>query len=278
MKPNGSDLTQRTADTARHGSPDWSPDGRQIAFSRFHGPLVDIFVMNADGSNVTQITQSGGAVMPAWSPNGQRIAFATWDGGRAYGVSIMNADGSDVTTLTQAVGRPTPSDLLISSDNLPSWSPDGRQIAFVRKYADGNISDIFVMNADGSGITQLTYSDAGVGIQGRPAWSPNGQRIAFAANRDTAGHYTNRYAIFTMNADGSGMLQLTTGLDQDFAPGWSPNGRRIMFLRRCSGNGIGMAGFFIMDADGGEVTQVDAVLADAVFGGSPQWTQHPLLK
>jgi Tol biopolymer transport system component len=98
----------------------------------------------------------------------------------------------------------------LSAGYAPSWSPDGRRIAFVR---DG----LLVMNADGSGEREL--SSAAVNLDDAPAWSPDGRRIAFVANK----------RLYVVNADGSGQRRLTRNPVRFSDPVWSPDGRRIAF-------------------------------------------------
>ena len=126
----------------------------RIAFTSNRDGDSEIYVMNADGSGVTRLTNSGGD-HPSWSPDGRRIAF-TSNGDGDSEIYVMNADGSGVTRLTNndAVGI-----------NDFSWSPDGRRIAFTSN-GDGD-SEIYVMNADGSGVTRLTNSGGY-----HPSWSP----------------------------------------------------------------------------------------------------------
>jgi hypothetical protein len=116
----------------------------------------------------------------------------------------MNPDGSDEQQLVQfGLG--------------PAWSPDGNKVAYYSP-VDGN-NDIYVINADGTGQTQLTtYTDVGVT---NPTWSPDGSKIAF--QNDTDGH------IYVMNANGTGITRLTT-LSSNAAPSWSPDGARIAFM------------------------------------------------
>ena len=116
----------------------------------------------------------------------------------------MNADGSVPTRLTEN-GR---------VDDDPAWSPDGTKIAFWR---DGGESfDIYVMNADGSGETNLTATLAESAV--RPSWSPDGTKIAFHAADS---------GIWTMNADGSNAVELTTN---GFSPDWSPDGTQLVYV------------------------------------------------
>src|SRR5207244_3679949 len=126
--------------------PAWSPDGTKMAFVSNLGGNHDISVMNADGTNPTQLTNDlAQDEAPAWSPDGTRIAFTSNRGGNdeAY---VMGADGSGQTRLTQTPGGDAGS---------PAWSPDGTKIAYT--VAVGVTSrTIWVMNADGSHPVQVT--------------------------------------------------------------------------------------------------------------------------
>jgi Tol biopolymer transport system component len=191
-------------------SPAWSPDGRHIAFSAGdEGDEGEIYVMNADGSGLTPLTNTSAHHndTPAWSPDGQRIAFSSGAEGKED-IYVMNADGSDLTNLTNTTAQ----------EASPTWSPDGTRIAFVSN-RDGNF-DIYMMNADGSGLTQLTNSPARDLF---PAWSPDGRRIAFASDREGNPDGTGPYMpfeIYVMNADGSAQTNLTNSPADDRAPAW----------------------------------------------------------
>lgn len=104
---------------------------------------------------------------PAWSPDGTRIAFQTMyrvSDSRGQGeIHVMNADGGGVTNLT----------ISLASDVSPAWSPDGTRIAFSSHW--NRITDIYVMNSDGSVVTSLAHD-----VTGGFAWSPDGRQIAFA--------------------------------------------------------------------------------------------------
>ena len=164
---DGSNLTRLTYNsfplsTSIDYGPSWSPDGTQIAFQSYRdgtseNPNIEIYKMDADGSNQTRLTDEPFAdAVPAWSPDGTQIAFTTYRIGDSE-IYVMDADGSNPTNLT--------SDL--SDDSKAAWSPDGTEIAFSSD-RDGDY-EIFVMDADGSNPTQITTN--GTDDQS-PSWSP----------------------------------------------------------------------------------------------------------
>ncbi|MQF70561.1 DUF5050 domain-containing protein [SAR202 cluster bacterium AD-812-D07_MRT_10900m] len=186
--------------------PAWSPDGTKIAFASQRDWDYEIYVMDADGSNPTRLTENNGwDRQPDWSPDGSKIAFSARhgvlrDGGDFFEIYVMDADGSNQTQLTSNVG----------DDKSPSWSPDGSKIAFVSDRYGSN--GIHVMDADGSNQTRLTDSAGN-----RPCWSPDGSKIAFTSDRD--GHDE----IYVMDADGSNQTRLTNNVGDDKSPSWSPD-------------------------------------------------------
>ena len=158
MDANGSNHSRLTistpGSTAHSRHPDWSPDGSKIAFDlQIMGARAsqEIYVMDAIGANLTQLTDStpapasiGQASHPAWSPDGRRIAFMSTSGDGQWEVYVMDSDGSGQTQLTDT-----------EQDNMvPAWSPDGSKIAF-DSLRDGT-RRIYVMNADGAAQGRLT--------------------------------------------------------------------------------------------------------------------------
>ena len=171
----------------------------RIAFDSKRDGNDEIYVMNADGSEQTRLTNNlAGSGGPAWSPDGRKIAFYSCRDGNDE-IYVMNADGTGQTNLTNNT----------TYDWQPAWSPDGTKIAFV-SYRDGNL-EIYVMNSDGLGVRRLTNNSANDVM---PAWSPDGTKIAFVSCRD------GNFEIYVMNADGSGVTRLTNNPAYDGCPAW----------------------------------------------------------
>src|SRR5215203_2199122 len=216
-------------------SPDWSPDGKRIAYLR--GIDVDtgrtdrdIYVINADGSNPSSLTTVEWSTTFAWSPNGEKIAFDGWtrsgDINGPTGIYLINPDGTGQKYLT-------------SSGATFSWAPDSKKLAFaIQSSTDSSASasaadtDLYVRRTDGSDLTRLTNTpDDG---EWGPVWSPDGTKIAFSI---TDAHYDTD--IYLINADGSGYTNLTNSSQSEDSFAWSPDSKKIAFLRtiefqRCS--------------------------------------------
>jgi Tol biopolymer transport system component len=283
MKQNGTGQTNLTNNWAEDYSPVWSPDGSSIAFVTNRDGWVppdrgignsEIYVMSADGTGQINLTNALGTDSdPAWSPDGSKIAFVGYRDANQifseenYDIYVMNADG---TGLTNLLNHCTPAMVERNYDPTsdapscgwqhdltPAWSPDGSKIAFT---SDRDLNgEIYVMNADGTGQTNLTNSRTR--LDGFPVWSPDGRRIAFYSWRD------GNAEVYVVNADGTGQINFTNNAANDRATEtvWSPDGSKIAFYSRRDGNGE----IYAMNADGTGLTNLTN---NAAGDGSPAWS------
>ncbi len=236
--PNGAGLKRLTTDPAFDACAAYSADGQQIAFCSARTGAFEIWAMDKNGHGQHAVTNTGGfATFPDFSPDGRKIVFDGDEGADANDeIYVVNArTGGGLAALTSCAGYGDG-----CFNDYPAYSPDGTKIVFIHADdtdADGNAvnEQVWVMNANGSNKTQLTFGPAG--HDQTPDWSPDGRKIAFMAD----GH------IFTMRADGSHQTQLTFGDDFDFGTAWSPDGRKIAFVRNLPD---GSRPLFVMNADG----------------------------
>jgi TolB protein len=215
MNIDGSNVMQLTRDDADHEDPSWSPDGGKIAFVLISGGRNSIAVMRADGSDVKVLTpKEQNTIHPNWSSDSTRVIYCTNDD-----LEPPKKNTADIYAVD--VGTKKITRLITGGINTyGSWSPDMRQIAF-RKIIECENSEVFLANADGSNLRNLTNNKF---FDGWPAWSPDGKRIAFASNRRSHG-----YQIFVMDADGGNPQLVSNTEGRATAPRWSPDGKTIYF-------------------------------------------------
>ena len=223
INANGSARTRLTSHPARDIDPAWSPDGKRIAFSSDREGLFDIYLMDADGGNVSRLTTEGGNRWPTWSPDGGRIAYTHMVADTSR-IHVVNVDGSGVANLSGVHHR----------DLAPAWSPDGGSIAFSGSRDGQPDYDIYVMNADGTGASRLTGTP--FHSHWDPAWSPDGLYLTYSLSFWASELGLVTYTIVAAR-DGTPVRSVATNslMAGRFGdPAWSPDGRAIALSSEAS--------------------------------------------
>ena len=282
-----------------------SPDGRHLAYSvamrdEPGRPYGQLWVMDLSTQKSIRFggdkDRSGGAV---WSPDGKWIAFFGRLGDK-HGLMIAKPDGADVTVLASPEGTNSP---LPSTGNELTWSPDGKQIAYISSKPDSRAAEA---SADPMVITRYLYKpDAGEGMtrfndnqrlhifvvdlattQTRQLtkgdsdehsidWSPDGKEILYLTNPEPNQDEFFNYDVFALKvADGS-VRRITSTEFNEYDPLWSPDGKKILFRGTRRGltdreTTMEDTHVWVMNADGSERREIGAVIDNRA--GSPQWS------
>ena len=197
-----------------------SPLWGKIAFHSRRTGTYQIYTMNSDGSNQTQITfNEARAAYPMWSPDGRQIVFTRFVGGERDGneeVYVMDADGSNQRNLTNHPRY----------DSFPDWSPDGSLIVFAssrnRNPEKNLFTNIFVMSPDGNNVKQITHLSWATA----PRWSPDGTQIAFETD-----DFEIERQVYVVDVDGSNLWRVSSPKANTamILEGWSPDGKQILY-------------------------------------------------
>jgi TolB protein len=238
---DGSELTPIIS--SAYSGLSYSPDGSQVVFVSWRDAVQDLYIANADGTNIVRLTDTPTIAEedPVWSPDGMRIAFTSNREGN-LDVFVMSVDGSGLMALTNV-----PED-----DFEPSWSPDSIQVVFVSARQGENL---YAVDATGGEVRRVSFTIAN---PRRPVFSPDGGLIACIGSQD------GNAEVYTIHPEGSGLTRLTETPQDEASPSWSPDGRMLAFVSRRDGN----AEIYVMYADGSNQTRVtDSPQDDLV----PRW-------
>lgn len=221
--------------------------GTKIAFESYRDGNAEIYVMSANGSGQTNLTNNASFdADPAFSPDGSRIAFVSDRDGNNE-IYIMNADGSGQTPLTNSTS---------TENTQPAFSPDGAKIVFLARTPQEQT--IYVMNADGTDPLPVSNEEG----DNSPSFSPDGSKIVFTSQRDQEVFYEE---IYIMDSDGSDPVRLTDNASLEHSPTFSPDGSKIAFVD-------GALDIAVMDTNGDNRTK----LTNSPFNDRhPSWSNSP---
>lgn len=246
----------RNASIIRCWMPAWAPDGKKIAFVSFSRYMSSICMVDPQGGDFKVLIKDTNPLGdPCWSPDGQKLAFHRHQNGvQEFSTNIYVID---INTLEmKAVTNDS------SWNTSPSYSPDGNEIAFSRSL-NKKTYDIYVMNADGKGLRNLT--DTPNISEWRPSWSPDGEKIAYEANTEKN---PEALGIYIMDVKRKTIRKLTPDFLNAAHASWSPDGKKIVF----SADDIREKGFkpqiYTMNADG---TALKRLTTDGV-NLTPVWS------
>jgi Tol biopolymer transport system component len=245
-----------------HFIANWAPDGKSAIFMAALDGTPKIWQVNADGTGLHAVFEAPAGTGlddgPAFTPDGKHIVFTRCcPEGFGYSLWMINSDGTNLKDVTKEPATTPDGDG--PADTQPQVSPDGKHIAFNRCFPDQPCV-VATVNINGSHLRQLTDNSLFEAIH--PNWSPDSSTIVFEKQANGTAD------IATMNADGSGLTQLTfntPGKVFSRSPCYSPDGTRILFNYRPSTGGVDL---FTMNTDGTRVTQVTRTAASE---RDPQW-------
>lgn len=227
-------IERLTTDGLYKQRPAWSPDGAWMTYARHEGSSIFLFLRSADGKTLRRFNDHHEPEYDAvWAPDGKRLAFSFVKTSPNQGdvdVHTINPEGKNAAPFAVTAGK-------LSHEESPSWSPDGKFIAY-SSTRDGN-QEIYVASSDAV-ATEPRRLTTDAATDAHPAWSPDGKSIAFATDR------WGDLEIALIDVKSGDVKRITTSRGLDDYPVWSPDGRHIAFTTHRDGN----FEIYVMSADG----------------------------
>lgn len=254
VQKNVANLYQLTNSPGLDIDPAWSPDGAQIAFAsnREEGTGFQVYVMNADGSGQKMLgpVQPGDNNHPTWSPDGNQIAFQSKRDTNSnpqddnLDIYVMNSDGSNIRALT----------IHGADDSEPSWSPDGRKIAFLSERSGQD--EVYLMDTEGANLEQLTELPV---LKSGLSWSSDGQDVIFEGSGD----------LYIVDVETKEVTRLTSTANfNEATPAWAQNDSSVIFSSDRTGNWE----LYILNISEPGESALQQITDDPAVDRSPDWS------
>ena len=236
MDSDGANQRPITAHKSISMSPEWNPNGRELAYVSYYSGSPSIYLVDLSSGRKTPVITTGSLnISPSFSPDGKQMAFARSIGNGNAEIFICNRDGSNLQQLTHSSGI----------DTNPAWSPNKREIAFTSSRTGS--PQIYLMDAEGANLRRVTFEG---NYNDGAAWSPDGTRIVYASRR------TGSFDVAVADVVTLESRLLTNGGGSNETPSFSPDGHRILYTqKRTTRNGT-TTQIFVMDATGGNRQQL----------------------
>ena len=256
QKVGSTEARQLTSGPGYAYQPDWSPDGRHVAFARYVDDAIQLQLLELSTGDIRPLVADGAVnVEPSWSPDGSRLAFvsSSFEGRWHIFIASLKRDATLDTVVRITEDRLSPLsryyygayDQYLS----PSWSSDGRELVFVSNRGHIWGSGGFWRAAARAGAEPRELRFEETTWKARPEWSPDGKRVVYSSYLGRQWHQ-----LWLMTSDGGDPFQLTYGEGDATAPRWSPDGRRIAYISNENGN----TELQVLDVPGGAVERVAA--------------------
>jgi TolB protein len=230
VDPDGSNLTQITRNNSINLSPAWSPDNSKLFFTGYLDRFPDLYTIDLDTMETTQLIQGGMNITPSPSPDGIHVVLSVSVDGVPE-IMLYNLDNKSTRRLTFSPGV----------DTNPVFAPNGREIVFVSDRT--GTPQLFIMDIDGVNVRRLTHTGT---YNTSPDWSPRGDWIAYHSRQDGV------FDIWLIRPDGTDEHPLTARAGSNQDPSFARNGRHISFTSTRSGS----RDLYIMDISGRQTHRV----------------------